>query len=91
LELGKNQEIRQRFAATFNSNNKTIAKFYSTGNGVVLTATWLLPVALIPMAWDTGDIYAPLLLPKPEDRVPPSSQDNEKEQLKEKKRRFWPL
>lgn len=32
----------------------------STGNGVVLTATWLLPVALLPMAWDAGDIYGPL-------------------------------
>ncbi|KAF9486430.1 hypothetical protein BDN70DRAFT_774316, partial [Pholiota conissans] len=29
------------------------------GNGVVLTATWLLPVALLPMAWDAGDIYGP--------------------------------
>lgn len=29
------------------------------GNGVVLTATWLLPVALIPMAWDAGDIHGP--------------------------------
>ncbi|KAG6851388.1 hypothetical protein H0H93_005786 [Arthromyces matolae] len=30
-----------------------------SGNGVVLSATWLLPVALIPMAWDAGDIYGP--------------------------------
>ncbi|GLB43506.1 hypothetical protein LshimejAT787_1400180 [Lyophyllum shimeji] len=30
-----------------------------TGNGVVLTATWLLPVALIPMPWDAGDIQGP--------------------------------
>lgn len=29
------------------------------GNGVVLTATWLLPVALIPMSWDAGDIHGP--------------------------------
>ncbi|KAG6899063.1 hypothetical protein C0993_001259 [Termitomyces sp. T159_Od127] len=33
------------------------------GNGVVLSATWLLPVALIPMAWDAGDIYGPPLRP----------------------------
>jgi len=37
------------------------------GNGVVLTATWLLPVALLPMAWDAGDIYRPILLPSPEE------------------------
>lgn len=35
-----------------------------SGHGVVLTATWLLPVALIPMAWDAGDIYGPPLAPK---------------------------
>ena len=34
------------------------------GNGVVLTATWLLPVALVPMTWDAGDIYGPPLPPK---------------------------
>ncbi|KAF8167528.1 hypothetical protein B0H34DRAFT_792246 [Crassisporium funariophilum] len=37
-----------------------------TGNGVVLTATWLLPVALLPMAWDAGDIHGPRML-KPEE------------------------
>ena len=31
------------------------------GNGVVLTATWLLPVALLPMPWDAGDIHGPRL------------------------------
>ena len=25
----------------------------------MLTATWLLPVALLPMSWDAGDIYGP--------------------------------
>lgn len=58
------------------------------GNGVVLTATWLLPVALIPMAWDAGDIYGPVLLPKPEDRKPPPTQDKEQEP---KKKGFWRL
>lgn len=37
------------------------------GNGVVLTATWLLPVALLPMAWDAGTIYRPVLLPELEE------------------------
>ncbi|KIM47665.1 hypothetical protein M413DRAFT_206302 [Hebeloma cylindrosporum] len=56
------------------------------GNGVVLTATWLLPVALLPMTWDAGDIYGPRLPPKPEemeaetakDNSKPASQDDEK-------------
>lgn len=26
---------------------------------MVLTATWLLPVALLPIPWDAGDIYGP--------------------------------
>lgn len=37
------------------------------GNGVVLTATWLLPVALLPMAWDAGTIYRPILYPEQEE------------------------
>lgn len=44
----------------------------------MLTATWLLPVALVPMTWDAGDIYGPVLLPKPEDRTAPEK-DNTKE------------
>lgn len=39
----------------------------SQGNGVVLTATWLLPVALLPAPWDAGAIYRPILLPNPEE------------------------
>lgn len=34
-----------------------------------MTATWLLPVALVPMPWDAGDIYRPVLLPEPADRI----------------------
>ncbi|CAA7268066.1 unnamed protein product [Cyclocybe aegerita] len=37
------------------------------GNGVVLTATWVLPVALLPMSWDAGDIYRPIAAPTPEE------------------------
>lgn len=40
---------------------------YLPGNGVVLTATWILPVALLPMTWDAGDIFRPILPPKPEE------------------------
>ena len=32
-----------------------------------MTATWLLPVALLPMAWDAGAIYRPILYPEPEE------------------------
>ena len=38
----------------------------------MLTATWLLPVALLPMAWDAGDIYGPRLAPQTENDAPPS-------------------
>jgi hypothetical protein len=38
----------------------------------VLTATWLLPVALLPMSWDAGDIYGPRLAPQQEKDAPPS-------------------
>ncbi|KAH6917085.1 hypothetical protein BKA70DRAFT_1367605 [Coprinopsis sp. MPI-PUGE-AT-0042] len=34
---------------------------FDEGNGVVLTASWVLPVALVPMSWDAGDIYGPRL------------------------------
>ncbi|KAG6911320.1 hypothetical protein DXG01_000991 [Tephrocybe rancida] len=56
------------------------------GNGVVLTATWLLPVALIPMAWDAGDIHGPRIRPPtPQERksgqpgAPSSGKEKEKE------------
>ncbi|RDB28458.1 hypothetical protein Hypma_016030 [Hypsizygus marmoreus] len=47
------------------------------GNGVVLSATWLLPVALMPMAWDAGDIQGPKL--RPPTPVPvPEEKDGDK-------------
>ena len=48
----------------------------NVGNGVVLTATWLLPVALIPMPWDAGDIHGPGLAPKQEKDAPPPPLDS---------------
>uniref|UniRef100_A0A8H7YAG6 Uncharacterized protein n=1 Tax=Psilocybe cubensis TaxID=181762 RepID=A0A8H7YAG6_PSICU len=67
------------------------------GNGVVLTATWLLPVALIPMSWDAGDIYGPRPPLKPEEITgevhtePPSTKNEsgEKEKSKEKKKSLF--
>lgn len=41
--------------------------FCLPGNGVVLSATWILPVALLPMTWDAGYIFRPILPPKPEE------------------------
>ena len=49
---------------------------FPSGNGVVLTATWLLPVALLPMAWDAGDIYGPRLASQQEKDAPPSDDVN---------------
>jgi len=48
-------------------------KSLDEGNGVVLTATWLLPVALLPMSWDAGDIYGPR---QQEKDAPPSGNIN---------------
>jgi hypothetical protein len=48
------------------------------GNGVVLTATWLLPVALLPMTWDAGEIYGPRLPPKPEEMEAEMAKDKSK-------------
>ncbi|KAF8079099.1 hypothetical protein FPV67DRAFT_95718 [Lyophyllum atratum] len=49
------------------------------GDGVVLTATWLLPVALIPMSWDAGHIHGPPNRPPtPMDNRSPSPKDGNK-------------
>ena len=52
---------------------------FFSGNGVVLTATWLLPVALLPMSWDAGDIYGPRLPSQREKDGPPSDDINTNE------------
>ncbi|KAH0591251.1 hypothetical protein H2248_001342 [Termitomyces sp. 'cryptogamus'] len=63
------------------------------GNGVVLSATWLLPVALIPMAWDAGDIYGPPIRPAstPPDpgRMDHASSSSENGKGKEKSKSFF--
>ncbi len=35
-------------------------KGFDIGNGVTLTATWLLPIALIPGTWEDSDVPQPL-------------------------------
>jgi len=50
-------------------------KSLDKGNGVVLTATWLLPVALLPMSWDAGDIHGPRLASQEERDAPPSDEN----------------
>ncbi|OBZ68365.1 hypothetical protein A0H81_11641 [Grifola frondosa] len=35
-------------------------KGFDTGRGVILTATWLLPVALIPGTWEDSDVPKPV-------------------------------
>lgn len=49
-----------------------------------MTATWLLPVALLPMSWDAGDIYGPRLASQQERDAPPSD-DNVAEAKKASK------
>ena len=58
--------------SVINSQVMCVGLNFFSGNGVVLTATWLLPVALLPMAWDAGDIYGPRLAPQQENDAPPS-------------------
>lgn len=54
------------------------------GNGVVLSATWLLPVALLPMAWDAGVIYGPILSPTPEELLEAENASKAKEEVEDK-------
>ncbi|TFK26663.1 hypothetical protein FA15DRAFT_667134 [Coprinopsis marcescibilis] len=76
---------------------------FDEGNGIVLSATWILPVALIPMAWDAGNIQGPLFLPeevrgeledakanKGEEQIPKGKDvaPDQTEQKKKKKSRF---
>ena len=74
-----------------------------SGNGVVLTATWLLPVALLPMSWDAGDIHGPRLAPQQEkdersshdnntteDKNATKSNDNKGKQKQAKKKSIFP-
>ena len=44
---------------------------FGIGNGVILTATWLLPVALVPSTWDNDVVRPPT--PPPKDDSNPSN------------------
>ncbi|KAI0651661.1 hypothetical protein C8Q79DRAFT_922350 [Trametes meyenii] len=57
-------------------------KGFDNGNGVTLTATWLLPIALIPGTWEDDDVPQPQPQPQPpaagdpaSNPSPPSSDD----------------
>ncbi|KAL9939988.1 hypothetical protein V8E36_000693 [Tilletia maclaganii] len=47
------------YIATFIAWSWTFIKSLDKGNGVVLSATWILPVAMIPRAWDGPIVPAP--------------------------------
>ncbi|GLB44968.1 hypothetical protein LshimejAT787_1900460 [Lyophyllum shimeji] len=47
------------YIGTFISWSWGTIKSYDTGYGVILTATWLLPVALIPGTWEARDFPPP--------------------------------
>lgn len=65
----------------------------------MLTATWLLPVALVPMAWDAGDIHGPHLPPpvtqepvgkgKGKEKEKGKDADNSKDATKKTGSWFW--
>lgn len=59
---------------------------------MVLTATWLLPVALVPMAWDAGDIHGPPIRPPSINKQEPEVRGNNVTNSKESKKtgsKFW--
>lgn len=62
---------------------------FDEGNGVVLTASWILPVALVPMAWDAGDIHGPRLPPEIEERKEKEEEQKKKKSAGKKSRFVW--
>lgn len=62
---------------------------FDEGNGVVLTASWILPVALVPMAWDAGDIYGPRLPPEIEEKKEKESEKKKEKSAGKKSRFVW--
>ena len=49
-----------------------------------MSATWLLPVALLPMAWDAGVIYRPILSPTPEELLAAEEANKGEEETEDK-------
>lgn len=58
------------YIGTFISWTWSTIKSYDKGSGVILTATWLLPIALIPGTWD---VHEWPVTPPPPDPTPLSS------------------
>ena len=67
----------------------------------MLTATWLLPVALFPMPWDAGNLYGPRLASQQEkgashdintteDENATKFNDNNEKQKQVKKKSIFP-
>lgn len=48
-----------RYIAQFVQSEWSLIKRADEGKGVVCTATWLLPIALVPRAWDFPDLPPP--------------------------------
>ena len=48
-------------------------KSFDVGYGVTLTATWLLPIALIPGTWEKEDVPVPPAATPPDGSAPSSS------------------
>ncbi|PPQ97233.1 hypothetical protein CVT26_000758 [Gymnopilus dilepis] len=67
------------YIGTFISWSWSTIKSYDVGYGVILSATWLLPVALIPGTWKSSDFPTspsqgtPAPLPAPTPSSPPTS------------------
>ena len=38
---------------------------FDRGNGVVLSATWVLPIVLVPGTWEDGEMPPPAPVPPP--------------------------
>ncbi|CAE6452188.1 unnamed protein product [Rhizoctonia solani] len=56
---------------------------FDQGDGVVLSATWLLPIALIPSAWDIEPVGNPPKAIEPEPEPAPEPVPEPKSELKE--------
>jgi hypothetical protein len=54
----------------------TFIPWIGLGNGVILTATWLLPVALIPSTWDDDLVQPPPPPPKDANKTSSLKEDN---------------
>ncbi|KAH0589768.1 hypothetical protein H2248_005486 [Termitomyces sp. 'cryptogamus'] len=61
------------YIGTFISWSWGTIQSYDTDHGVILTATWLLPIALIPSTWEADDFPPPSPPSPPNHYLPPPS------------------